>query len=96
MNCRQGLEMEIFHPVKPIILIVDDAPAGGGRKKITTETMLASKAKRVDRRGIAQADPCATVSSAKTEAGDEDVMLPPMHTTTSVRSALLTARNTLN
>ena len=27
MNCRQGLEMEIFQPVKPIILIVDDAPA---------------------------------------------------------------------
>ena len=72
------------------------APAGGGRKKITTETMLTSKAKRVDRRGIAQADPCATVSSAKTEARDEDVMLPPMHTTTSVRTALLTARNTLN
>ena len=27
MNCQQGLEMEIFQPVKPSILIVDDVPA---------------------------------------------------------------------
>jgi len=72
------------------------APAGGGKKKITTEAMLASKARRVDRRGIAQVGPCATASSARTAARDVDAMLPPMHTTTGLCNTPAAASKTLH